>query len=110
MKTYTYEYFGESYKVCVEKLKYPNGRMALQLHNETEEGAWEPFMTATANLPQSPCGENEVYIKDWNENEGIVEWLIKNKIINEKPKVGLEYTKPFNEKNKWNGAILTNLC
>src|SRR5436309_716672 len=51
----------------VEKHQYDNGRVALRLVDE--EG---PVATATVNMPNVPLGKNQVLIKDWSENEGML--------------------------------------
>jgi hypothetical protein len=39
----------------------------------------EPYLTATCNL-DADMGEFEFAVKDWSENRGILEWLVKNEI------------------------------
>ena len=49
--------------------KYGNGRTAIELvdaHNG------EPIATATLNMPRVPLAENQVFIKDYSENEGML--------------------------------------
>jgi hypothetical protein len=53
----------------VEKTRYPNGRPALVL-NDARDG--EMFAVATVNLPDLPAGPNQVFIKDYSENEGML--------------------------------------
>jgi len=36
---------------------------------------------ATINMPDHPCEENQVYIKDYSENEGMLQTLIDNNIV-----------------------------
>lgn len=58
---------------CVlQTAQYGNGRTALQLV-DAEDG--EPVATATVNLPDETLGENEVFIKDYAENEGMLKTL-----------------------------------
>lgn len=57
------------YDCIVEKQRYTNGRPALQLI-DAHDG--EPFLVATVNLPDIVAGRNEVFIKDYSENEGIL--------------------------------------
>ena len=49
----------------VFKRYYDQGRIALQLTTVTGE----PVATATINLPEQPLAKDEVFIKDWSENE-----------------------------------------
>lgn len=66
---------------------YPNGRLGLQLTAPMEDAPEheEPFMTMSVNLPNAPCGANEVYVKEWSENEGATEHLIKWGVIEAEP-------------------------
>jgi len=58
-------------------LKYNNGTPALQLVDE--DGA--PYMVASVNLPDANLKKGEVAIKNWSENRGILDTLIKNRIV-----------------------------
>jgi hypothetical protein len=53
----------------IEKSKYANGRTALIL-NDAHNG--EQIAVATVNLPDVACGPNQVFIKDYSENEGML--------------------------------------
>jgi hypothetical protein len=53
----------------IEKRRYANGRPALVLN---EAGSGELFAVATVNLPDVPAAPNQVFIKDYSENEGIL--------------------------------------
>lgn len=53
----------------VEKTRYGNGRPALVL-NDARNG--EQIAVATVNLPDVPVGRNEVFIKDYSDNEGML--------------------------------------
>jgi len=63
--------------VSLQVARYSNGRIALQTY--TADG--EPFMTCSVNVPDQPCGESEVYIKNYSENEGITKWLLAQAIL-----------------------------
>mgnify|MGYP003108752120 CR=1 FL=1 len=75
----------------VELGQYANGRTAITLvssriHDEDPdmmvlEG--EPIATATINVPKADISDNEVIIKDWSENKGILECLMKAFIVAE---------------------------
>lgn len=56
--------------------KYENGRTAISLSFNGE-----PYMTASVNLPEYELAENEVFIKNYSENEGILMTLILAGII-----------------------------
>jgi hypothetical protein len=65
--------------ICVlEEGKYSNGRTALSLI-DAENG--EPVATATINVPDFDIKEDEVIIKDYSENHGMIESLMKANII-----------------------------
>ena len=51
--------------------RYPNGRVALQLVDE--EG---PVATATVNVPEAELAADEVCIKDYAENAGVLDLLV----------------------------------
>jgi len=63
-------------KVNVYAERYDNGRLALQLKT-----ADEPVATCTANLPYEDCPSDEIFVKDYSENEGMVSWMIEAGII-----------------------------
>lgn len=56
----------------VRKREYANGRPALVLV-DAEDGS--PIAAATVNLPDVTLGRNQVAIKDWSENEGLLKAL-----------------------------------
>lgn len=66
---------------CVVRLRqYPNGRHALEL---VEQGTGQPVAVASVNLPDAPMTDEEVAIKNWSENEGILKVLIEAGIVSE---------------------------
>lgn len=81
MKLTPYNLLGRTYNVRIEKSQYNNGLTSLQL---VEDGGAEdglPFATCTVALP-GELETNEVAIKDYSENEGMLQFLIKNEVIN----------------------------
>lgn len=63
------------WKCTVWKTTYTNGRIALFLTDDTDG---EPVATASVNLPEEVISEGEAthtFIKDYSENEGILEVL-----------------------------------
>lgn len=62
--------------------EYGNGRTALFL---TDNATLEDVLCASVNLPDEVIGSNEVAIKDYSENEGVLDALIKHKVVS-KPK------------------------
>jgi hypothetical protein len=74
--------------VCtVEFSEYNNGRTAISLY---EKDTGEPYCVATVNLPEVMLKEDEVIIKNYSENEGLLDVLIKAGIVS-KP-IRKEYT------------------
>ena len=67
-----------TYNDCsIEMVKYSNNRPALVIYHENEV-----LLVATVNMPDIDIPEGYVCIKDWSENEGILESLIENSVIN----------------------------
>lgn len=58
--------------------QYSNGRRALELV-DSEDGC--PIMVATVNVPQAQLSEKETIIKDYSENEGVLQFLQENGIV-----------------------------
>ncbi len=71
-----YNLNGEIFDVTLERCNYLNNGLALELV-ETETG--EPFMMCTVNIPN--LSDGEVAIKNYSENEGVLDFLIKEGII-----------------------------
>lgn len=65
--------------ICfIEMGIYPNDRKAIELIN-AKNG--ESVLVATINVPEIIINEDEVIIKNYTENEGVLEALIKAKVI-----------------------------
>ena len=60
------------------KEKYSNGRTALTL---MEEDSHEEVLIATVNIPEVTLASDEVIIKDYSENEGVLKVLVEAGII-----------------------------
>jgi hypothetical protein len=52
---------------------YDNSRRAIQLL-DAHDGSL--VATATVNIPEAPIGKDEIFIKNWSENEGVLESMI----------------------------------
>lgn len=80
MQTFTLnsKYADNPYELFIEMGSYANGRPAIQLM-DAEDGC--PYTTATVNLPDVLLADNEVLIKDYSENEGILDFLVENNIV-----------------------------
>ncbi len=66
----------KNWKCHVVPSFYANGRKALMLH---EDGSL--CATATVNVVAHSCEDNCVYIKDYSENEGMVDALVESGLI-----------------------------
>jgi len=58
--------------------RYANNRPSITLI-DTEDGI--PYATASTNLPDVLLLDNEVLIKDYSENIGMLNFLVKNNIV-----------------------------
>ena len=72
--------FGERYLLFIKKETYKEGGIRIQLYDSTDG---TPYATATTNI-QGDLESGEVAIKNWSENEGILDFLVEHKFI-EKP-------------------------
>lgn len=57
--------------------KYENGRLALSLV-DPEDGL--PIARVSVNIPDQPLCDDEIFVKDYSENEGMEEFLKSNGI------------------------------
>lgn len=73
---------------AVERRRYPNGRVALQLVTH-DDGFPEPVATATVNVPEWELADDEVIIKDYAENHGILAALITAGLVHPPERHGL---------------------
>lgn len=78
MKTFTVNQWEPSTEVFVQLGNYPNGRVSISLF-DAEDGC--PYAMASVNLPDVLLADNEVLIKDYSENEGILDFLLENNIV-----------------------------
>lgn len=70
--------YGETYQVTLKFGKYSNKRTAIELI-DSEDGC--PVMVATVNMPDAELQPDEVIIKNYSENEGVLDFLIENGIV-----------------------------
>lgn len=75
----------EGWLCYVQLAKYGNGRTAIQLMDYDDAS---PVATASVNLPDVEMADDEVAIKDWSENEGMLSALLDAGIV--APPVRLE--------------------
>ncbi len=45
-----------------------------------EDGFFLPFAALTVNLPKVPLQANEAFIKDFDENAGLLDFVLKNQL------------------------------
>ena len=76
MKTITFL----NYKCNIVKEQYTNGRTALLLIDVDDN---EHIATATVNLPDDDIPEKHVAIKDYSENENMLNILINENIVSQ---------------------------
>lgn len=85
----------ETYLLSATFGKYPNGQNSIKL-NDCEDGF--PFATATLCVEDELLKPDEVAIKDYSENVGILESLIDAEII--------DYPHAF----IWTGHVRIPIC
>ncbi len=79
MKEFTFTTnFGSSYQVHLEKGTYRNGQTSLQLVDATDG---QPVAVASVSVPTLELDENEIVVKDYSENEGMLDFLLENNIV-----------------------------
>jgi hypothetical protein len=66
------------YNVVLSFNKYRNGRTQIELLDVDEPGSC--VMIATVNMDNVSLEEGEIIIKDYSENEGVLDFLIQNGI------------------------------
>jgi hypothetical protein len=69
-----------TYNVIIAERSYGNNRLALEIL-DSEDGI--PVMVATVNIPEVPLNEGEIIIKDYSENEGVLDFLQQNGLVGE---------------------------
>lgn len=71
------KYYKKPVKV-IEDTYINNGRFALTVVDKEDRA---PVCTATINMPEKHLEVDEVIIKDYSENQGVLEDLVSMKII-----------------------------
>lgn len=64
--------------VLVRKMHYADGNVSLQAY-DIEDGS--PYGTLTVNIPETNINPDHVWIKDWSENEGVLNALVKSELV-----------------------------
>ena len=79
MKTFQISLNGsDPSQVYIQQRKYANGRTRLELIDSIDNF---PYATATVNLPDVLLEDNEILVKDYSENEGMLDFLTANNIV-----------------------------
>jgi hypothetical protein len=81
MMTFT-DQFGKTHTLYLQRQKYSSGHARLNLIDAVDHC---PYATCTTNIQRLET--DEVAIKNYSENLGILELLIENKIISEPHRV-----------------------
>ncbi len=68
--------YGEDIKVSVHVKQYQKGGIALEMIMEPDG---EPYTTCTRWIPK--LNEGEVAVKDYSENDGVLDFLVRNRIV-----------------------------
>ena len=68
----------KTWDCVVAYAKYGNDRVAIQLLQADNN---EPIAVASVNLPDHRMEADEIAIKDYSENEGMLEALMKAKVV-----------------------------
>lgn len=74
--------------------KYMNGATAINLVCLGGEDDGEPYATATINIPRVKLEKDELIVKNYSENEGILDALVEANIVEDtggKVNVGYAY-------------------
>ncbi len=76
-ETYSLTTALSKYEVYLSFGAYRNGRTSIELL-DANDGC--PVMVATVNIDDVTLSGNEIIIKDYSENEGVLDFLVQNKI------------------------------
>lgn len=72
--------FNEKHLVKLSFGYYDNDRLALNL---VEVNTLCPYTTVTINMPKVNISKDQIIVKNYNENKGIIGFLLKNKLVKE---------------------------
>ena len=68
----------DDYNVMLQFATYQTGQTRLALIDINDHS---PIAVATVNIPEVKLKTDEVIIKDYSENEGMLEFLVDNNIV-----------------------------
>jgi hypothetical protein len=72
-----------NHAVALRYVEYGNKRIAIMAYTVKAGRDDEPDFVATVNLPEVPMAIDEVAVKDYSENEGMLDWLVSHGIVSE---------------------------
>ncbi len=75
----TFKINNQEVRVNIEQ--YHNGRKAIELVCVGGEDDGVPYTVATMNVPHAPIKDDQVLIKDYGENQGVLQALVDNGIV-----------------------------
>ena len=75
----TFKINNQEVRVNIEQ--YHNGRTAIELVCVGGEDDGVPYTVATMNVPLAPLEDDQVLIKDYGENQGVLKALVDNGIV-----------------------------
>ncbi len=73
-----YEAHGETYQVRPRLDQYQGGQPCLSFVDAVDGSL---ILKATVNLPEYPLPEGWAFIKNWSENEGVLDWLLATGMV-----------------------------
>lgn len=80
IKTLPFQNRFGSYDLALEVGSYyDNRRLGISLLCK-KDVFWEPYAFLTVNLPKEPLQANEAFIKDFDENTGLLDFVLKNQL------------------------------
>jgi hypothetical protein len=79
MNTYPFKsQFDGIYNLAISKRKHPNGQARIDLIDSADGF---PYATATVSIKDAFFEEDEVFVKNYSENAGVLDFLIENNIV-----------------------------
>lgn len=77
MSAKTFDFMGEA-RVTIHLSKYPSGNTRMDL-KDVQDGM--NYATASTDMPNIVLLPDEILIKNYSENEGMTDFLVKNNIV-----------------------------
>ncbi len=80
---YSNKYSDNNYRASFFLGRYDNSFRGQRSIEIIDSDTGEPLFTATVQIPDEILEDNEVIIKSYSENEGVLQWLYDNGIVTE---------------------------